>query len=253
MSNFLFDRLSRTSIAAITSLFLIANIPAIVVAKPIKIGPATTFDLKGCAKSSDGQDVFCVGYFRNRDADKDIRVFRNSGTLITDYSGKSYEPDELRVSAASCRRDCYELSVTLVEGVDYKVTFIFKDVSLPSLKIALLKINTYGIYGYTGDEIKIRNIPVISKNSSTGSNSGDSNRNVAPSLTDQEELRNAANEVEKQNRERIAAARAEQQKQEREALVRNAGESGSAPENTGSSWLQQQINQGVLDLFGKPR
>jgi hypothetical protein len=252
MSNLLFDRVSRTSIAAITSFFLIASIPVIVVAKPVKIGTATTFDLKGCTKSSDGQDVFCVGYFRNRDADKDITVYKE-GTLITDYSGKSYEPDELRVSAASCRRDCYQLNVTLVEGVDYKVTFIFKDVSLPSLKIALLKINTYGTNGYSRYEIKTRNIPIISKNSSTSSNSGDSNRNVAPSLTDQEELRNAANEVEKQNRERIAAARAEQQKQEREALVRNAGESGSAPENTGSSWLQQQINQGVLDLFGKPR
>jgi hypothetical protein len=248
MSNFLFDQVSRTSIAAVTSFFLIASIPMIVVAKPIKIGTATTFDLKGCIKSSDGQDIVCVGNFRNRDADKDITVYRGNGTLITDYDGKSYIPDELRISANSCRRDCGYLDVTLVEGVDYKASFVFKDISLSSPKIALLKIHMY-----SGDEIKIRNIPVISKNSSTSSNSGDSNRSVAPSLTDQEELRNAANEVEKQNRERIAAARAEQQKQEREALVRNAGQSVSAPENTGSSWLQQQINQGVLDLFGKPR
>jgi hypothetical protein len=247
MSNLLFDRVSRTSITAITSFFLVASIPMNVMAKPVKIGTAITFDLKGCIKSSDGQDIICVGNFRNRDADQYIKIYRDYGTLITDYNGKSYTPDELRVSAESCRRDCSRLDVTLVEGVDYKASFIFKDVSLPSPKIALLKIAN------NWSEIKIRNIPVISKSSSTSSNSGDSNRNVAPSITDQEELRNAANEVEKQNRERIAAARAEQQKQEREALVRNAEQSDSAPGNTGSSWLQQQINQGILDLFGKPR
>jgi hypothetical protein len=243
MSNLLFDRISRTSIAAITSFFLVASIPMIVVAKPIKIGTATTFDFKGCTKSTDGQDIICVGNYRNRDADKSITIYRGSGTFITDYDGKSYTPDEIKISAESCRRDCDSLYVTLVEGVDYKVSLIFKDVSLPSPKIALLQISTRHV-----DDVKIRKISVSSGNSL--SNSGESG---SPSLTDQQELQNAANEVEKQNRERIAAAQAEQQKKEREAVARNAEQSGSAPENTGSSWLQQQINQGILDLFGKPR
>jgi hypothetical protein len=243
MSNLLFDRASRTSIAAITSFFLIAGIPMTVVAKPIKIGTATTFDFKGCTKSSDGQDIICIGNFRNRDADKGIGIYRGNGTFITDYDGKNHAPDEIKISDKSCRRGCYSLNVTLVEGVDYKVSLIFKDVSLPSPKIALLQMDMAG-----ADDIKIRKISV-----SGNSSSGDSGESVTPSLTDQEELRNAATEVEKQDRERIATAQAEQLKKDREALARKKKQSASVSKKPASSWLDQQVNQGILDLLGKPK
>jgi hypothetical protein len=245
MSNFLFDRSSRTSIAAITSFFLVASIPMTVVAKPMKIGTAATFDFKGCTKSSDGQDIICVGNFRNRDADKSIGIYRSRGTFITDYEGKNYAPDEIKISAKSCRRDCFYLSVTLVEGVDYKASLIFKDVSLSSPRIALLQMY---MSGTDDSNIKIRKISV-----SGNSSSGDSGESVSPSLTDQEELRNTANEVEKQDRERIAAAQAEQLKKDREALARKKKQSASVSKKPASSWLDQQVNQGILDLLGKPK
>jgi hypothetical protein len=243
MSNLLFDLVSRATIAAITSFFFIASIPMTVVAKPIKIGTATTFDFKGCTKSSDGQDIICFGNFRNRDADKDVGVVRGSGTFITDYDGKNHVPDEIKISDKSCRRGCYSLQVILVEGVDYKAALIFKDVSLPSPKIALLQMNMTG-----ADDIKIRKISV-----SGGSSLINSGESINPSPTDQEDLQNAANEVEKQDRERIVAAQAEQLKKDREALARKKKQSASLFKKPASSWLDQQVNQGLLDLFGKPR
>jgi hypothetical protein len=132
------------------------------VAKPIKIATATTFDFKGCIKSSDGNDIICAGNFRNRDADKDISIYRdgggwgNSKSVITDYSGKNYAADEIRTSdGQSCRRGCSGVRLNLVEGVEYKAFFIFKDVSLPTAEIALLQIDTNGT-----DTIKVRKIPV---------------------------------------------------------------------------------------------
>jgi hypothetical protein len=246
MSNFLFDHIIkntfRVSTIAIAGLLTLTSIPAN--AKPIKIGTATTFDFIGCTKSSSENDIICVGNFRNRDADKQIYVSRTS-TVLTDYDGKNYNPDELKISDQSCRRNCTHQGVVLVEGVDYKTYFIFKDISLSSPKIALFQITSSN---YTFPEIKIRKISV--GNSRTSQTSSE---NITPSLTDQEELKNAANEVEKQDRERIATAQAEQLKKDREALARKKKQSASISKKPASSWLDQQVNQGILDLLGKPK
>jgi hypothetical protein len=163
---------------AMVSTLLILSSTVATVAKPIKIGTATTFDFKGCFKSSDGNDIICTGTFRSRDADKRVDIMRtiNNETFITDYSGKNYIPDELAVSnGKSCRTGCSQLSLNLVEGVEYKVDFIFKDVSLPSPEIALLKIEM----SYA-DDIKIRKIPVgVEGASSEENNTGGENTRIA--------------------------------------------------------------------------
>jgi hypothetical protein len=247
MSNFLFDQisknLSKIAIISIAGLFTLTGVPS--AAKPMKIGTATTFDFKGCTKSSDGQDIICVGSFRNRDADQRAIVYKNS-TFITDFEGKSYNPDELKISDKLCRRGCNQINITLAESVDYKTIFVFKDVSLPSPKIALLQIRYY--LNYPGGDIKFRRITVDSNSSSV-----DNGEIVTPSLTAQEELRNAVNEVEKQDQERIATAQAEQLKKDREVLARKKKQSASVSKKPASSWLDQQVNQGILDLLGKPR
>jgi hypothetical protein len=248
MSNLLFDRISQRAsslfVTTIIGVLALNSIPTTTLAKPIKIGTAMTFDFKGCTKTSGGQDIICVGNFRNRDADKRIIIHIKS-SFITDFDGKNYAPDELRISDKLCRSDCSGQGIVLVEGVDYKASFLFKDVSLSSPKIALFQINNYS-GGF--DVIKIRKIKVSS------SRSEDTNENSTSSLSDEQELQNTVNEVEKQDRQRIAAAQAEQQKKDREALARKQKQSGYTSKKPASpSWLEQQVNQGILDLFGHPR
>jgi hypothetical protein len=249
MSNLLFDRISQRAsslfVTTIISVLALSIIPTTALAKPIKIGTAMTFDFKGCTKSSGGQDIICVGNFRNRDADKRISVSRKS-SFVTDFDGKSYAPDELRISDQLCRSNCLHQYITLVEGVDYKASFLFKDVSLSSPKIALFQINTY----YGGfDPIKIRRIKVSS------SRAEDTNENSSSSLTDQQELQNTVKEVEKQEQDRIAAAQAEQEKKDNEAALKRMQSTTpkKKPKTQQKDWLSEQLNQGVLDLFGKPR
>ncbi len=248
MSNLLFDRISQRAsslfVTTIISVLALNSIPTTTLAKPIKIGTAMTFDFKGCTKSSGGQDIICVGNFRNRDADKSIHIHRKS-SFITDFAGKNYAPDELRISDKLCRgSSCNVQSILLVEGVDYKASFLFKDVSLSSPKIALFQIASWSNF----ETIKIRRINVSS------SRSEDTNENSSSSLTDEQELQNTVNEVEKQDRQRIAAAQAEQRKKEREAFARKQKQSGYTSTKPASpSWLEQTVNQGILDLFGQPR
>jgi hypothetical protein len=248
MSNLLFDRISQRAsslfVTTIISVLALSSIPTTTLAKPVKIGTGMTFDFKGCTKSSGGQDIICVGNFRNRDADKRISVSRKS-SFITDFAGKTYVPDEFRISDKLCGSNCSFEYITLVEGVDYKASFLFKDVSLSSPKIALLQISNY----YSGfDTIKIRRIKV------SASRAEDTNENSNSSLTDDQELQNTANEIERQERERIAAAQAKQLKKEREAFARKQKQSGyTSTKPASSSWLEQTVNQGILDLFGQPR
>jgi hypothetical protein len=171
--------LSKTCIFAVTSFLMLWSTTITAEAKPIKISNATTFDFKGCDKSSDGNDIICVGNFRNRDADKQITIYREGyfssrDVSITDFNGKSYKADEIKVgNGKSCRTGCSSLELTLVEGVDYQTYFIFKDVSLPSSQIALLQMKFSGT-----EEIKIRKIPVGRQISSL-SEAGEENNNTA--------------------------------------------------------------------------
>lgn len=162
MSNLLFDRISRKYYALITTIVLISTISNsdFAIAKPLKVNTATTFDFKGCTKTVSGQDIVCVGIFKNRDADKSLSLFRGTNTFITDFNGTNYIPDEIKVTNFSCRSYCNYQPLTLVEGVDYKVLFIFKDVFLPSPKIALFQVDfsidySYGKVQYRRIDVKV--------------------------------------------------------------------------------------------------
>jgi hypothetical protein len=179
LSNFIFRKVFSIAVAS-PLLLLSSTITA--EAKPIKTSTSVTFDFKGCARSSDGNDIMCVGNFRNRDDDNLIRMYRGkrmfaSPTYITDSNGKRYAPDEIRMSnGESCKEKCAEIDVKLVEGANYNTYFVFKDISLPSLKIALLEIGIGYPRAGQGEYIKIRNIPVaIDKLSSSEPDSGENN------------------------------------------------------------------------------
>ena len=204
MLNFLLNSITKKTLSiAIASSLVLFTSTIVAIAKPIKISTATTFDFKGCAKSSDGNDIICVGNFRNRDADKRIDIFRDSRTFITDYSGKNYTPDEIRMSdGKSCRRNCSSHHVTLVEGVDYQTYFIFKDVSLSSSQIALLQVSIGG-----ADDIKIRKIPVGIDRLSSSEIDNENNARLKP--IDREEPETTTNRIVRSNQplapERIIA------------------------------------------------
>lgn len=169
---------------AIASFVMLLSSTITTDAKPIKINTATTFDFKGCVKSSDGNDVICVGNFRNRDADKSIQIQRNmwGKTSFTDFTGKEYIVDEIKVvNGKSCRSNCGGLDLTLVEGVDYQTYFVFKDVYLSSPQIALLAIKLSG-----AEDIKIRKIPV-GREISSSLEAGSENNNASSKPSDRED------------------------------------------------------------------
>jgi hypothetical protein len=150
-----FERIS--TLAFITTSLVAINLPAAALARPIVINDGLTFDLKGCARSSDGNDVVCSGSFLSRKGEQTIQIDRRY-TFITNFRGKQYIAGEMIVGEDwSCRNDCDIKPITFVEGVNYVSSFVFRDVSLPSSKIALLNININGI----GDQ-KFRNINVNS-------------------------------------------------------------------------------------------
>jgi predicted metal-binding protein len=176
MSNLLFDQIhkkfSALSVASIISTSALVVTPVSAQAETVKIFTATTFNFKGCTKSSNGLDIICVGSFRNRDADQNIRISRTGNygnTFITDTNGESSVADEIQIGSRSCRSKCGSELVTLVEGAEYKISFIFKDVTLPSSKIALFQISYY--YGGSYN-MKFRKVSVSGNKVSTGNYSG---------------------------------------------------------------------------------
>jgi hypothetical protein len=101
------------------------------------------------------------------------RHFSEFKGTITNLKGKQYIASEIIIGEDwSCRNDCGYKIITLVEGVNYPAFFTFRDVSLPSSKIALLLINASG-------EQRFRNINTnISGN--TSPRSSDSEVNTTP-------------------------------------------------------------------------
>jgi hypothetical protein len=146
-----------STLALITTSLVALNPPTAVLARPIAIKDGLTFDFQGCARSSDGNDIVCRGSFLSRKGEQTIQIDRRY-TFITNFRGKQYIAGEMIVGEDwSCRNDCDIKPITFVEGVNYVSSFVFRDVSLPSSKIALLNININGI----GDR-KFRNINVNS-------------------------------------------------------------------------------------------
>jgi hypothetical protein len=162
-----------------TTLLILVNVTSSSLAKPsnwsYKIGDNLRFDFKGCTKSTNGEDVICVGNFRSKNGEVGLSLSPGSGDRknisITDSQGSLIFADELRVGDNwSCRvgSDCGDTfingNLVLVEGIDYKTTFIFKDISLPSTKIALFYFRSSQAI-YNTFEIKVRNISVTSPQS----------------------------------------------------------------------------------------
>jgi hypothetical protein len=165
-----FQRLSTLALVATSIVAL--NPPTAALARPIVIQDGLTFDLQGCARTSDGNDIVCRGSFLSRRGEQIIQIERNRGSsssFITNFRGKQYIASEIIIGEDwSCRNDCDIKSITFVEGVNYSSSFLFRDVSLPSSKIALFNIYINGIGAQ-----KFRNINVNSsgKLSSQSSNS----------------------------------------------------------------------------------
>jgi hypothetical protein len=125
-----------------------------------KLGDLVQFNFWGCAQSVEGDKVICTGNFRSRSGEQRISVGPGSQSnpyvIITDSRGNTYLADEMRIGDEwSCRTNCGTAQFDLVEGIDYKTVFIFKDVSLPSSKLALFYFS-----GSARDrfELRIRNI-----------------------------------------------------------------------------------------------
>ncbi len=161
-------------VSLITTLLIFTNVTSPSLAKPsnwsYKIGDNLRFDFKGCTKSTNGEDVICVGNFRSKNGEIALNLGPGSSSSknisITDSQGSLIFADELRVGDSwSCRvgADCnngINDNIVFVEGIDYKTIFIFKDISLSSTKIALFYFRNSGIF--KPFEIKIRNIYVTS-------------------------------------------------------------------------------------------
>jgi hypothetical protein len=190
LSNFLSNYIpSKIFSIAVTSSLMLLSHSITAESKPIKTSVPITFDFKGCVNSLNGNDVICAGSFRSIEAEKFLGIYKDKksvfdveGSSITDSTGKKYVPDEIRISnGKSCKQDCNDISVNLVEGVDYKIHLIFEDISLPSSKIPLLQIGIK-IIEYTGpnggETLKFRNI-LLSKDRSSLSEIDSENNTVA--------------------------------------------------------------------------
>jgi hypothetical protein len=158
-----FQRISTLALVA-TSLVAISS-PTAALARPVVIKEGVTFDFQGCAGSSDGNDIVCRGSFLSRKGEQPIGIYRQYGdsigdsynTFVTNIKGKRYIASEIAIGEDwSCRNDCTYKDITFVEGVNYPALFIFRDVSLPSSKIALLNI------WVNGNNQKFRNVNVNS-------------------------------------------------------------------------------------------
>jgi hypothetical protein len=141
-----------------------------------KIGDFVRFDFQGCSKSANKDNVICVGNFRSRNGEQGISVPPGSGNerfiSITDSRGKVHFADEVRIGDKwTCQvgENCnltFSRNFTLVEGVDYKTVFIFKDTSILSSKLPLFQFQV--IYHYDNIsssmpiKIKARNINITS-------------------------------------------------------------------------------------------
>jgi hypothetical protein len=146
------------------------------------VGEGVKFFFNGCTQITSQEKVVCMGILRSISGERKVTMYRarySDITTITDTKGKSYIPDEIRVGGDyTCTKgNCNYLDMTLVEGVDYKTIFIFTDISLPTAKIPLLSIGTYG---NQKNYLKYRNIPV----STSGENSSSSSGGDYPSISD---------------------------------------------------------------------
>jgi hypothetical protein len=170
MPNYMVKKLVPFSVA-ITLVTINSLLPAL--AKPVKIREGVSFDLEACRRTLDGNDVVCTGTLLSRSGEQAITIERRDWsqpnlayTYITTSQGKTHGASEISVGDQVCRPsdnlmlNCSGFNVTLVEGVKYNCSFMFRDVSPNSSKIALLTISFNG--GYTNSlPLKYRNLSVF--------------------------------------------------------------------------------------------
>jgi hypothetical protein len=118
--------------------------------------PPIQFDFTGCSASN--SDVVCTGDFRSLRGEAGFNM-RTDEITITDSKGKIYQADKVNISNYwSCLPAVLgSCSITLVEGVTYKTSFVFREISLPSKKLALFRLYS----SWSRDEAKVRNIEVV--------------------------------------------------------------------------------------------
>jgi hypothetical protein len=143
-----------------------------------KINDSLKFDFTGCAQSaSNNEEIVCTGNFRSKNGEQTINIgpgnidpYFNSGSynvIITDSRGGTHPADEIRIGKDwSCRTNCGSKGFELVEGVDYKTLFIFKNVSLPSSKLPLFFFQGYANGRF---DIRVRNLTVATASVSNSS------------------------------------------------------------------------------------
>jgi hypothetical protein len=133
-----------------------------------KINDSIKFDFMGCTKSaSDNEEIICLGNFRSKNGEQVINIGPgrgdNSNVIITDSRGGIHPAAEIRVGKNwSCRTNCSSANLELVEGVEYKALFVFKNVSLPSSKLPLFFFQ--GSASGSRFDIRIRNFIVGTAN-----------------------------------------------------------------------------------------
>jgi hypothetical protein len=139
----------------------------------LNLGGGVKFTFQGCSQMSGQEKVICTGIMRSSNGEQLLTIYRdyNKDRLqqinITDSKGRSYIANEFRVGDEYiCQYDsntnCTSKEMTLVEGVDYKTTFTFTEIALPSPTIPLLSVGYYIIGGSSRSYyLKYRNIPVI--------------------------------------------------------------------------------------------
>jgi hypothetical protein len=174
-----FQQISTLALVA-TSLVAISS-PTAALARPVVVKDGLTFDFQGCARSSDGNDIVCKGSFLSRKGENSTQIRREDGnvysTFITNLRGKQYIASEIIIGDDwSCRNDCNNKYIIFVEGVNYSASFIFRDVSLPSSKIALFNI-------YADSIQKFRNINVNSSGKLSSQSSDSEVDNVPTAST----------------------------------------------------------------------
>jgi hypothetical protein len=177
--------MNRISAFALSAATLVAmNLPTSALARPMVVKDGVTFNFQGCAKTDDGNDIVCRGTFLSSKGEQQINIERQNGsvrTFITNSRGKEYIASEIMIGEQwSCRNDCSVKDITFVEGVGYSALFTFRDVSLPSSKIALFHISS----SYNRDGMKFRNVNVNSVGSSPRSSDSEVDPVPTASTTD---------------------------------------------------------------------
>jgi hypothetical protein len=168
----IFEIARKPSIGLATILLILINFANPSLSKPdnwsYNISNNLRFDFKGCTKSDN--DVICIGNFRSRSGEQSLHIGTGyTGGLspklisITDSRGNVSFADEVRVGEnwIFTEKERSVGDVVLVEGIDYKTLFVFKDVSLPSLKIPLFSAQNDNYFGWASQfSVKVRNITV---------------------------------------------------------------------------------------------